>query len=79
MNAIQINKKITYIKTEEMLKHIRYTVDNMSDIVFTSKDVDTHSIRSSLVMKLYLAKHPSTIIMLLGRWGSDTFLLYICR
>ena len=79
VNAVQIGKTLSYIKREEMLQHIRHTVNNMSDLGFTGKDVGTHSIRSSLAMALYLSKRPVSTIMLLGRWSSDAFLLYIRR
>ena len=63
----------------EMLIHIRHTVDNMTGLGFSGKDVGTHSIRSSLAMALYLSRRPISTIMLLGRWSSDAFLLYIRR
>ena len=62
-----------------MLTQIRHTVNNMDGLGFTGAEVGTHSIRSSLAMALYLAKRPITTIMLLGRWSSDAFLLYIRR
>ena len=44
---------------------------------FDETRVGTHSIRTSFAMMLYLQHiHPSTI-MLMGRWSSDAFLLYI--
>ena len=62
-----------------MLKHLQHTVNNTSGLGFTSDDVGTHSIRSSLAMALYLAKRPVSTIVLLGRWCSNVFLLYIRR
>ena len=62
-----------------MLKHLSNTVDNMHGLGFPGKEVSTHSIRSSLAMALYLAKRPVCTIMLLGRWCSDAFLLYVRR
>ena len=62
-----------------MLTHIQHTVDNMSGLGFTGKEVGTHSIRSSFAMALYLARRPVSTIMLMGRWSSDAFLLYIRR
>ena len=74
-----IGKKLHYITRDEMLNHLRHTVDNMTGLGFTGKDVGTHSIRSSLAMALYLKRRPISTIMLLGRWSSDAFLLYIRR
>ena len=79
VNAFSAGKKVSFIKRDEMLRHLRHTVDNMSGLGFSGKDVGTHSIRSSLAKPLYLAKRPVTTIMLLGRWSSDAFLLYIRR
>ena len=62
-----------------MLKQIRHTVNNMSGLGFTGEEVGTHSIRASLAMALYLSKRAISTIMLLGRWSSDAFLLYVRR
>ena len=51
----------------------------MTGLGFEGKETGTHSIRSSLAMALYLSKRPVSTIMLLGRWSSDAFLLYIRR
>ena len=77
MNAEQVDKQLKYITRNEMLQHIRNTVDNMTGLGFTGADVGTHSIRCSLAMALYLSKRPVSTIMLLERWCSDAFLLYI--
>ena len=60
-----------------MLLYLRHTVNNMSGLGFTGDDVGTHLIRLSLAMALYLAKITVATIMLLGRWCSDAFLLYV--
>jgi hypothetical protein len=39
--------------------------------------VGTHSLRTSCAMLMYLAKTRTATIMLLGRWKSDAFLLYL--
>ena len=51
----------------------------MTGLGFTGADVGNHSIRSALAMALYLSKRLISTIMLLGRWSSDAFLLYIRR
>ena len=79
VNAVLIGEKRHYISSTEMFRHLRHTVDNMGGLGFSGKDVGTHSIRSSLAMALYLAKRPVSTIILLGRWCSDAFLLYIRR
>ena len=62
-----------------MTTQLRHTVDTMSGLGFTGKDVGTYSIRSSFAMALYLARREVSTIMLMGRWSSDVFLLYIRR
>ena len=46
-------------------------------LVFSHKEVVTHSIRSGFAMELYLAKVYPETIMIMGRWASSTFLRYI--
>ena len=81
VNAFHLGNKIKYITSKALLKHIRMTVDVIGKSVlgFSGKDVGTHSIRSSLAMALYLQRKQISTIMLIGRWSSDAFLLYIRR
>ena len=44
---------------------------------FKSSEIGTHSIRSGAAMAMYLDEVPVYTIMLIGRWSSDAFLLYI--
>ena len=74
-----VGKKWHYIKASEMFEHIFNTVNLMMGLGFTGDDVGNHSIRSSLVMALYLAKRAVSTIILIGYWCSDTFLLYVHR
>lgn len=39
--------------------------------------IGTHSNRSAVAMAMYLTGIPTYTIMLVGRWSSDAFLLYI--
>ena len=79
VNTVMIGNKIHNITRDEMMRHLRNTVDNMNGLGFKGSDVGTHSIRSSLAMALYLKKRMVSTIMLIGRWSSDAFLLYIRR
>ena len=76
-NTVLIGNKRHYITSIEIFNHLHHTVDNMTGLGFKGKDVDTHSIRLSLAVSLYLVRRPLTTIILLGRWCSDAFLLYI--
>jgi hypothetical protein len=44
---------------------------------FSLMDVRNKSLHSGAVMALFLANHSPAKIMILGRWVSDTFLVYI--
>ena len=79
VKKIIIGKTRHYLQAKEMMNHLKHTVENMKNLDFTGKHVGTHSIRSSLAMALYLEKCPVCTIMLIGRWSSDAFLLYVRR
>jgi hypothetical protein len=44
---------------------------------FSASDLGTRSIRSGAAMSLFLMNHPIHKIMILGRWSSDAFLVYL--
>ena len=46
-------------------------------LVFSHKEVGTHSIWPGFPMELYLAKVYPETIMIMGRWASSAFLRYI--
>jgi hypothetical protein len=47
------------------------------ELGFSENQIGLHSARSGAAMAMYLAGIPVYIIMLIGRWSSDAFLLYI--
>jgi len=49
------------------------------ELGFSPSAIGTHSNRSVAAMAMYLNGIPVYTIMLLGRWSSDAFLLYICK
>ena len=56
----------TAVKTSELDKMGR-----------SPKAVASHSLRSEGAMAMHLAKVPDTAIKKMGRWSTDTFLMYI--
>ena len=46
-------------------------------LIFSHKEVDTHSIWSGFAMELFLTKVYLETIMIMGRWASSNFLRYI--
>jgi hypothetical protein len=73
------NNKILHIKGSDLLKRLRQaaTVIGQQKLGFTPDQLGLHSARSGAAMVMYLAGVPVFTIMLLGRWSSDAFLLYI--
>lgn len=43
----------------------------------TKKDLGTSSIRSRAAMSLFLMEHLVKKIMMIGKWSSDAFMVYI--
>ena len=72
-------KNFSDLSSSEILQDIRRIVDIMGPDVlgFTSADVGTHSNRGGGAMMMYLAKTPIVTIMMIGRWHSSAFLIYI--
>ena len=46
-------------------------------LVFSHKEVGTHSIRSGFAIEIYLVKVYPETVMIMGRWASSAFLRYI--
>ena len=73
--------KLVRISAAQIRAYIRETVRRMGPkrLGVNPNQVGTHSVRSSCAMLLYLAQVRTSTIMLLGRWKSDAFLLYLRR
>ena len=71
--------KFTQVTGKEMTTLIRKAVANMGTerLGFKPKDCGTHSIRSAAAMAMHMAGVPVYTIMLIGRWSSDAFLVYL--
>ena len=71
--------KLVLITSSQTRAFIRSTVHAMGEATLgvKSENVGTHSLRSSCAMLLYLGQVRTSTIMLLGRWKSDAFLLYL--
>jgi hypothetical protein len=62
-----------------LLKQLRRatTTIGKDTLGFSADQIALHSARSGAAMAMYLAGVPVYTIMLIGRWSSDAFLLYI--
>jgi hypothetical protein len=61
----------------KLLRHMCTIYGGCSTFGFHSQEIGNHSIRSGAAMALFLMDHSPAKIMILGRWASDAFLVYI--
>ncbi len=71
--------KFVQVTGKEMTTLIRKAVADMGTdrLGFTPEECGTHSIRSAAAMAMHMAGVPVYTIMLIGRWSSDAFLVYL--
>jgi hypothetical protein len=71
--------KLKAVVSEDACKRLRRAAASIGSarLGFEPHEMGTHSIRSGAAMAMYLAGVPTFTIMLIGRWSSDAFLLYI--
>ena len=79
VSAVWKNGKMEHITSKEMTLALRAAVLSIGEDILGIKaeEVGTHSIRSGAAMSMYLGECPVYTIMMIGRWSSDAFLLYI--
>jgi len=65
----------TFILT--LLRHTVRTTGGFDEYGFHPHEIGNKSIRSGAAMALFLNDHSTAKIMILGRWASDAFLVYI--
>ena len=75
----QQNDKLFDITQDTLLKTLRWSADaiGFEKLGYKPEEIGTHSIRSGAAMALFLADQNPYRIMILGRWSSDAFLVYI--
>lgn len=73
------NDRIEFITSSDITDSLRDGVKAIGEdkLGFKASEVGTHSIRSGAAMAMYLGECPVYTIMMIGRWSSDAFLLYI--
>jgi hypothetical protein len=73
------SKKCYYkISQADTIKILRDSVNREPHrYPYRAERIGSHSIRSGAAMALYMADCPAHMIMILGRWCSDAFLLYL--
>ena len=81
VNTLYTQGKLKQISSSQTRKFIISHVQSIGEtkLGIDVKTVGTHSLSSSCAMLLYLSNIRTSTIMLLGRWKSDAFLLYLRR
>jgi hypothetical protein len=71
--------KFAQMTGKDMTSLIRKAVADIGSerLGFTPEECGTHSIRSAAAMAMHMAGVPVYTIMLIGRWSSDAFLIYL--
>ena len=79
ISAVWRNNKIEHITSKEMTTALRNAVEafGQEKLGLRKEEIGTHSIRSGAAMAMYLGQCPVYVIMMIGRWSSDAFLVYI--
>jgi hypothetical protein len=70
-------KLVTNTFTKLLLRHTCSFYGGLTAFGFHPHEIGNRSIRSGAAMALFLMDHSSAKIMILGRWSSDAFLVYI--
>ena len=81
VNVFMSNNKRHMVSSTDAMKSIRAAAIRYGEnkLGFKHTEIGTHSLRSGAAMAMYLDEVPVYTIMLIGRWSSDAFLLYIRR
>lgn len=67
-----------FFKQSNVIDVLRYSANLFkTKLPYTSDRIGSHSLRSGAAMAIFLANADTLDIMILGRWSSDAFLLYI--
>ena len=73
------NGKRQLIEKDEVINTLQSGVKLVGEkrLGLVASDIQSHSVRTSFVLRMAILKQPDYIIMLLGRWKSDKFMDYV--
>lgn len=80
INAICLISTTGSVTSTNLRSHMRSTctaAGSTPTFGYAANEIGTKSLRSGAAMGLFLMNHPVHKIMILGRWSSDAFLVYI--
>ena len=81
MNKVNINGVCFELTSNLILGTLRAVVDDLGPGIlgYTKNEIGTHSLRSGCAIALHLAGVPVYMMMLIGCWSSEYFMVYIQR
>ena len=80
INTTRLIATVGNISSTDVRNHMRSSCTasgGMPTFGYSATDIGTELLRSGAAMGLFLMNHPVHKIMILGRWSSDAFLVYI--
>ncbi len=79
VDTVMMFGRFRRISSKEMVNALRDAASAVGEerLGFDKEEIGTHSLRSGAAMSMYLGECPVYTIMMIGRWSSDAFLLYI--
>ena len=79
MNKVQINGICFELTSTLILGTLLAVMEDLGPGIlgYTKADIGTHSLRSGCAMALHLASVPVYMMMLIGCWSSEAFMVYI--
>jgi hypothetical protein len=80
MNTMIVNGVVLQLASgflRAQLRHACTVLGGKKEFGYSAQEIGTKSIRSGAAMGLFLMNHSSERIMLMGRWLSQAFLVYI--
>jgi hypothetical protein len=79
INTYQSGHQLYNLTASTALTRLRLRATQLghTNLGFTADEIGLHSIRTSAAMAMVLSGTPVFMVMLIGRWKSDAFLVYI--
>ena len=80
INTVEEQGRVNHITGEQLRRSMRETCKERGGkevFGYNADEIGTRSLRSGAAMGLFLMNHSVAKIMMLGRWSSDAFLVYI--
>jgi hypothetical protein len=80
INTIFVGRTVITLSQEYLTDRLRVTctaLGGKATFGYSASDIGTNALRSGATMTLFLMNHSTERIMLLGRWKSAAFLVYI--